>query len=37
MAEPHVKFEIIIDKLVPYSIGFILVHFIGAFLFPDFW
>ncbi len=36
MAEAHVKFEIIIDKLVPYAIGFILIHFIGAFLYPDF-
>ena len=36
MSEAHVKFEIIIDKLVPYSIAFILVHFAGAFMFPDF-
>jgi hypothetical protein len=32
----HVKFEVVIDKLVPYSIGFILIHFIGGFIFPDF-
>ncbi len=36
MAKAHVKFEVIIDKLVPYSIAFVLIHFIGAFLVPDF-
>ena len=29
----HIKFEIIIDKLVPYAIGFILLHFVGTLFF----
>tara|TARA_Y100000034_G_C6891349_1_gene410117 strand:+ start:274 stop:852 length:579 start_codon:yes stop_codon:yes gene_type:complete len=32
----HPRLEIIIDKLVPYAIGFILFHLIGIFFFPEF-
>ena len=32
----HIRFEIIIDKLVPYSLAFIIIHLILSFFFVDF-
>jgi len=35
MSESYRKLEILIDKLVPYSLGFVIIHFILLFIIPD--
>jgi len=35
MSESYKKLEILIDKLVPYSLAFIIIHFILLFIIPD--